>query len=326
MEPCVLSDVLCRLPKQDDPNLLVGFDNSDDASVYKINDELAIIQTVDIFPPVVDDPYDYGQIAAANALSDVYAMGGVPKLALNIFCFPEEKPKEIAGEILRGGYEKAQEAGVVIAGGHTIKDREPKYGLSVTGFANPESIITNGNAKPGDVLILTKPIGTGVLTTAAKVELLETQAYSDMISVMRRLNRYDAEVMRNFNVSSCTDITGFGLLGHAYEMAAASECSMVIDADNVPLLCSAGLFAEEGLIPAGAYSNREFLDGKVSVADDVKLFIEDLLYDPQTSGGLLISISEKESMKLLTRLKDVNENVAVIGWVEDYSEHYIIVK
>ena len=326
MEPCVLSDVLCRLPKQDDPNLLVGFDNSDDASVYKINDELAIIQTVDIFPPVVDDPYDYGQIAAANALSDVYAMGGVPKLALNIFCFPEEKPKEIAGEILRGGYEKAQEAGVVIAGGHTIKDREPKYGLSVTGFANPESIITNGNAKPGDVLILTKPIGTGVLTTAAKVELLETQAYSDMISVMRRLNRYDAEIMRNFNVSSCTDITGFGLLGHAYEMAAASECSMVIDADNVPLLCSAGLFAEEGLIPAGAYSNREFLDGKVSVADDVKLFIEDLLYDPQTSGGLLISISEKESMKLLTRLKDVNENVAVIGWVEDYSEHYIIVK
>ena len=326
MEPCVLSDVLCRLPKQDDPNLLVGFDNSDDASVYKINDELAIIQTVDIFPPVVDDPYDYGQIAAANALSDVYAMGGVPKLALNIFCFPEEKPKEIAGEILRGGYEKAQEAGVVIAGGHTIKDREPKYGLSVTGFANPESIITNGNAKPGDVLILTKPIGTGVLTTAAKVELLETQAYINMISVMRRLNRYDAEVMRNFNVSSCTDITGFGLLGHAYEMAAASECSMVIDADNVPLLCSAGLFAEEGLIPAGAYSNREFLDGKVSVADDVKLFIEDLLYDPQTSGGLLISISEKESMKLLTRLKDVNENVAVIGWVEDYSEHYIIVK
>ena len=305
---------------------MVGFDNSDDASVYKINDELAIIQTVDIFPPVVDDPYDYGQIAAANALSDVYAMGGVPKLALNIFCFPEEQPKEIAGEILRGGYEKAQEAGVVIAGGHTIKDREPKYGLSVTGFANPESIITNGNAKPGDVLILTKPIGTGVLTTAAKVELLETQAYSDMISVMRRLNRYDAEVMRNFNVSSCTDITGFGLLGHAYEMAAASECSMVIDADNVPLLCSAGLFAEEGLIPAGAYSNREFLDGKVSVADDVKLFIEDLLYDPQTSGGLLISISEKESMKLLTRLKDVNENVAVIGWVEDYSEHYIIVK
>lgn len=317
---------MCGLPKQSDPNLLVGFDNSDDASVYRISDDVAIIQTVDIFPPVVDDPYHYGQIAAANALSDVYAMGGTPKLALNILCFPEEQPKDIASEILRGGYEKVQEAGAIVVGGHTIKDKEPKYGLSVTGFAKPTDIITNGNAKIGDILILTKPIGTGVLTTAAKADLLDRKTYIKMIEVMRSLNKDVAEVMKNYKVSSCTDITGFGLMGHVYEMAKASNKSIVLSTDTLPLFDAAKEFAEEGIIPAGTYSNRAFLDGKVFVESNVELPIEDLMYDPQTSGGLLIALPEKEGQSLVYNLSDITETVAVIGRVEDCRDYRIIVE
>lgn len=326
MEPCVLSDVLCGLPKFDDPNLLVGFETSDDASVYRINDEQAIIQTVDIFPPVVDDPYFYGQIAAANALSDVYAMGGEPKLALNILCFPEDQPAELAGEILRGGCEKVQEAGAMITGGHTIRDREPKYGLSVTGFSHPEDVLTNGGVKPGDVLILTKPLGTGVLTTAAKADLLEKAAYDAMIRTMGRLNKYAAETMRRFAVSGCTDVTGFGLLGHACEMAAASGCSLVIDSAAVPYLPEAKAFAEEGVIPAGSYRNREFLRGKISVSGSVELAAEDLLYDPQTSGGLLIALPERDGVRLLHMLEEAGEEAALIGWTQERKDCHIIVK
>lgn len=326
MEPCVLSEVLCGLPKFSDPNLLVGFETSDDASVYKVSDELALIQTVDIFPPVVDDPYQYGQIAAANALSDVYAMGGEPKLALNIFCFPDDQPKEIAGEILCGGYEKAAEAGAVITGGHTIKDREPKYGLSVTGFIRPEDILTNGNTKAGDVLILTKPLGTGILTTAAKADLLDEQTHSELIEAMSLLNKYAAEVMRRFNVHSCTDVTGFGLLGHAYEMAAAAGCAIVIDSKSVPVFTAAVDLAEEGIIPAGAYNNRKFLDGNVSVHGNVELSAEDILYDPQTSGGLLIALPEEDGEKLLRELKNVTGTAALVGYAEEYQNYHIIVK
>lgn len=326
MEPCVLSDVLCGLPKFDDPNLLVGFETSDDASVYLINDEQAIIQTVDIFPPVVDDPYFYGQIAAANALSDVYAMGGEPKLALNILCFPENQPVEIAGEILRGGYEKVQEAGAMITGGHTIRDKEPKYGLSVTGFSHPKDVLRNGGVKPGDVLLLTKPLGTGVLTTAAKADLLEKPAYDAMIRTMGRLNKYAAETMRHFAVSGCTDVTGFGLLGHAYEMAAASGYSLVIDSAAVSYLPEAKAFAEEGIIPAGSYRNRDFLGGKVSVAKSVELAAEDLLYDPQTSGGLLIALPERDGVRLLHMLEETGEEAALIGWAQERKDCHIIVK
>lgn len=326
MEPCVLSDVLCGLPKFDDPNLLVGFETSDDASVYRISDELAIIQTVDIFPPVVDDPYFYGQIAAANALSDVYAMGGEPKLALNILCFPENQPVEIAGEILRGGHEKALEAGAMITGGHTIRDKEPKYGLSVTGFSHPKDVLINGGVKPGDVLILTKPLGTGVLTTAEKADMLEKPAYDAMIRIMRRLNKYAAETMRHFSVSGCTDVTGFGLLGHAYEMAAASRCSLVIDSAAVPYLPEAKALAEEGIIPAGSYRNRDFLGGKVSVARSVELAAEDLLYDPQTSGGLLIALPERDGVRLLHMLEEAGEEAALIGWTQERKDCHIIVK
>lgn len=326
MEPCVLSDVLCGLPKFDDPNLLVGFETSDDASVYRLSDELAVIQTVDIFPPVVDEPYFYGQIAAANALSDVYAMGGEPKLALNILCFPENQPVEIAGEILRGGFEKVQEAGAMITGGHTIRDKEPKYGLSVTGFIHPGDVLTNGGVKPGDVLILTKPLGTGILTTAAKADILEKPAYDAMLQVMSRLNKYEAEVMRRFPVSGCTDVTGFGLLGHAYEMAAAGECSLTIDSATVPYLPKVRELAEEGILPAGAYRNRAFLDGRVSIAEGVKLATEDILYDPQTSGGLLIALPEQDGLRLLHALEEVTETAALVGWVQERKEYHIVVK
>ncbi len=326
MEPCVLSDVLGGLPKFDDPKLLVGFETSDDASVYLLNDEQVMIQTVDIFPPVVDDPYFYGQIAAANALSDVYAMGGEPKLALNILCFPDNQPVEIAGEILRGGYEKAQEAGAMITGGHTIRDQEPKYGLSVTGFSHPKDVLTNGGAKPGDVLVLTKPLGTGILTTAAKADLLEKPAHDAMIRTMGRLNKYAVETMRRFAVSGCTDVTGFGLLGHAYEMAAASGCTLAIDSAAVSYLPEAKAFAEEGIIPEGSYRNRAFLGGKVSVAKGIALAVEDLLYDPQTSGGLLIALPERDGARLLHELEEAGEEAALIGWAQEREARHIIVK
>ncbi|MEG1583487.1 MAG: selenide, water dikinase SelD, partial [Anaerovorax sp.] len=206
------------MPKFSDPKLLVGFDTSDDASVYLLDDETALIQTVDIFPPIVDDPYEYGQIAAVNALSDVYAMGGEPKLALNILCYPEDLPKEVIQAILQGGYEKVLEAGAVISGGHTLKDAEPKYGLSVTGFAHPKDILLNSGIKPGDVLILTKALGTGILTTAQKAGILERENYAELVKSMCTLNKYTADIMKRFAINSCTDITGFGFLGHTYEM------------------------------------------------------------------------------------------------------------
>ncbi len=308
---------MCHLPKFEDPDLLVGFDTSDDAAVYQINDDTAMIQTVDIFPPVVDDPYEYGQVAAANSLSDVYAMGGSPKLALNIFCFPQDLPKDVVQAILQGGYEKVAEAGAVIAGGHTIQDKEPKYGLSVTGFVSPDRILRNNGAKPGDLLLATKGVGTGALTTAAKADLLEETQYREMITSMASLNKGTAEIMSHFPVNSCTDVTGFGLLGHAFEMAAGSKQTIFLNASAVPLLSGAFEMAEMGMIPAGAYKNRDYLSGRVQINSKIPLALEDLLYDPQTSGGLLISLPEKEAIALSKALKDEGELGAIIGWVED---------
>lgn len=303
----------------------MGFDTSDDASVYRINDQTAIIQTVDIFPPVVDDPYEYGQIAAVNSLSDVYAMGGKPKLALNIFCFPETMPKDIAQAILQGGYEKVAEAEAIITGGHTIQDPTPKYGLSVTGFIHPADVLTNSSMKPGDVLILTKAIGTGVLTTAAKGGLLESVDYRAMIDTMTTLNKYAAEAMETVKVHSCTDVTGFGLLGHAFEMAHGSHCTMRIDAGKLPLLSQAKEMAEMGIIPAGAYRNREYLEDIVFVGSSVPLATEDLLYDPQTAGGLLISLPEREAFKLLDAL-DADGTARIIGWAEEFKDYCVFVE
>lgn len=310
------------MPKFSDPNLLVGFDTSDDASVYKMDENTALIQTVDIFPPVVDDPYEYGQIAAVNSLSDVYAMGGDPKLALNIFCFPEDLPKDVVQAILQGGYEKVQEAGALITGGHTIQDNEPKYGLSVTGFAHPAEILMNNNVKDGDVLILTKALGTGILTTAAKAGLLDEAAYKALVKSMTQLNKYPAEIMKKYGVNSCTDVTGFGLLGHAFEMAYGSGVTINLDHTKLPVLPEAFDMAETGIIPAGAYRNREYLDDVVLVKEKVSLAAEDILYDPQTAGGLLISLPESEGMKLAKELGGAAE---IIGWAGTFNEYSVIV-
>ena len=313
------------MPVFDDPALMVGFDTSDDAAVYRLDEKTALIQTVDIFPPVVDDPYDYGRIAAANALSDVYAMGGSPLLALNICCFPEELPEEVIREVMRGGYEKVKEAGAVIAGGHTIKDKEPKYGLSVTGLAEPSWVLINSGARPGDALILTKGLGTGILTTAVKADMAGEEDCRLMIESMSRLNRYAAESMKSFHVNSCTDITGFGLLGHALEMADGSDVSIRVDHTAIPFLSGALEMAEMGMIPAGAYRNREYLSGKVFVGRDVPLPVEDILYDPQTSGGLLISVPGREGERLAAQLRNVGEKAAVIGYGEERKDYSIIV-
>ena len=305
---------------------MVGFDASDDAAVYRINDDTAMIQTADFFPPVVDDPRSFGRIAAANALSDVYAMGGTPRLAINLLCFPTCLNLEIVREILAGGADKVVEAGAVIAGGHSIEDTEPKYGLCVTGFARPEEILTNSGAKPGDLLVLTKPVGTGVLSTAAKAELLTDGQMKEMIDLMSTLNKGAQEVMLPLKPSACTDITGFGLLGHVNELAEGSGVTVQLWADTVPFASGALELARDGIIPAGAYRNRNYLEGKVKVEEAVALEVSDLLFDPQTAGGLLISIPEERGVELVRRLNDRGIPGAVIGQVQSkgaYTVHVL---
>lgn len=309
---------MCQLPKFDDPNLLVGFDTSDDAAVYKIDENTALIQTVDIFPPVVDDPFLYGQIAAANSLSDVYAMGGAPKLAMNILCMPESMEKSILLEVLQGGYSKCKEADAIVCGGHTIKDEEPKYGLCVSGFVHPQRILKNAGACEGDVLILTKPIGTGILNTAMKADLLMPSSVKALGESMSSLNKAAAEIIQKFTVNACTDVTGFGLIGHANEMAEGSDKTIVIESSCVPLLPEAYEMAEMGIVPKGAYNNRNWMGCSASVGRKVPLAISDLLYDPQTSGGLLVSVPEKEGLKLIAALKDAVPVAEIIGHVGSF--------
>lgn len=297
---------------------MVGFDTSDDAAVYKINDQLAMIQTVDFFPPIVDDPYTFGQIAAANAISDIYAMGGVPKLAMNLICFPTCLDLEIMEQILQGGYSKVQEAGAIIAGGHTIEDNEPKYGLCVTGYVHPKDILANSTAREGDILVLTKSLGTGILSGAAMAEILPADDYALMTKMMSRLNRYAQEAMMPSCPSSCTDITGFGLLGHAAEMAKGSGKTIELFSQNVPALPQALKLAREGMIPAGAYNNMAYLEKDVEISKGVPLELSDVMYDPQTSGGLLIAVSEEETQNLCRRLKDNGEEAHIIGYVKAF--------
>ena len=305
----------------------MGFDTSDDAAVYRLNDEIALIQTVDIFPPVVDDPYSYGKIAAANSLSDVYAMGGRPKLALNIFCFPKDLPKDTVQAILQGGYEKVQEADAIICGGHTIKDPVPKYGLSVTGFVHPSRVLKNNAVEPGDLLILTKAVGTGVLTTAEKGGLLSVTEQKDLYRSMETLNRYAAEVMEKYSaVHACTDITGFGLLGHTFEMADGSGCSLYLDSSRIPILTGAREYASMGLVPEGSYRNRGYLDDLVSISSLVEEDLSDLFFDPQTSGGLLIAVSEKEGELLLEQMRETVPEAEIIGYAESYKEYPLYVE
>ena len=313
----VLSQLLEGIRVHRDPNLLVGFDKSDDASVYKLSDELALVQTVDFFPPIADDPYLFGQIAATNALSDVYAMGGEPKLCLNIMAVPETMPREAVHDILRGGYDKVYEAGALITGGHSILDDEPKYGLAVTGFVHPEKMLTNAAARPGDVLVLTKPLGIGVLTSAGKAELLTEETVAHMNRLMTTLNKSARDVMVRHRVHACTDVTGFGLLGHGFEMAQGSDVELHISVGSVDLLPEALEFARMGVLPAGMYRNRTFAEPAVD-AGTVETAVQDLLFDPQTSGGLLMAVAPEDADALLAELAPVVPSAQRIGTVSPY--------
>lgn len=306
-----------------DPRLIVGYDKSDDASVYVLDNENALIQTTDFFPPIVDDPYLYGQIAAANALSDVYAMGGEPKLALNIMCITDSMDKDTVSEILRGGYAKVYEAGAIITGGHTISGAEPIYGLAVSGFVHPDKVLTNSGAKPGDKLILTKPLGVGIITTAAKAGLVENDLLDKVYAQMSTLNKKARDIMVKYAPHSCTDVTGFSLLGHSYEMAQGSGCSIHLQVDKIPYHKEAYEFADMGFIPAGAYRNREFAEGGVKVCGDISRAMQDICYDPQTSGGLLVSLDGEVAEACLKEMIENSIDAKIIGEVTELGEHSI---
>jgi selenide,water dikinase len=314
------------LPTRYDERLLVGYDKSDDASVYLINDELALVQTVDFFPPIVEDPYLFGQIAATNSLSDVYAMGGEPKLAMNVMCLDKHKDMSVVKEILRGGYEKAYEAAVVITGGHTIEDEESKYGLSVTGFVNPKKLLLNSSAHEGDVLILTKPLGIGILTTAAIGDMVAPELLQTIYAQMAQLNKTARDCMVKYDVHGCTDVTGFALLGHAYEMAKGSGLTIHLDVDKIPYHHEAYEMAAMGFVPAGAYRNRAFAAGHVKLQRDISTPMQDILYDPQTSGGLMIAVAEKDAAKLLEELKGAIPCAEPVGYITARGEAEIILE
>jgi selenide, water dikinase len=294
-----LDQALQGLPRVHTPNVLVGFDTSDDAGVYRLTPECALVQTVDFFTPIVDDPYTFGAIAAANSLSDVYAMGGTPLTALSILAYPASGDLDDLREILRGGTEKIHEAGCVVLGGHSIADDEMKFGYSVTGQVHPDRVLTNSGARAGDALVLTKPIGTGVISTALKRGLTRDEDVQASIESMLLLNRAACEAMLRFHVHGCTDITGFGLLGHAREMAAGSGVALRIDADSVQFLSGAVEYAAAGAQPGGLKNNREFAGGCVTFGRQIAPEIEALLYDPQTSGGLLVSLPDAEADALV---------------------------
>ena len=320
-----LSRLLEGFRTHSDPRLIVGYDKSDDASVYVINEETALVQTTDFFPPIVDDPFLFGVIAATNALSDVYAMGGEPRLALNLMCITDRMDKETVQEILRGGYDTAYRADTIITGGHTISGAEPIYGLAVSGFVRPDKVLKNCGAMPGDVLLLTKPLGIGILTTTLKAGLLEDKALEKRIyDQMATLNRTARDIMVKYPVHSCTDVTGFALLGHGYEMASGSSCTLHIDTTAVPYHKEAYEFAEMGLIPAGAYRNRQYAEPGVIVAGQVSRAMQDILYDPQTSGGLLIAVPEVSAPALLKELRDSIPSASEIGYVTEAEDAAVV--
>ena len=300
-----------------DPKLIVGYDKSDDASVYYLDENTALVQTTDFFPPIVDDPYLYGQIAATNAISDIYAMGGEPKLALNIMCVSDKMGKKAVQEVLRGGYDKAYEAGLIITGGHTINGAEPIYGLAVSGFVHPQKVLTNSGAQPGDVLILTKPLGIGILTTSAKADMVEKDVMDRIYKQMATLNKAARDIMVKYSVHSCTDVTGFSLMGHGYEMAQGSGVTLHIKSAGVPYHPEAYELAEMGFIPAGAYRNREFAEAGVKNVAGISRALEDIFFDPQTSGGLLFAIPAEEADKCLAELKESVPAAAIIGYVTE---------
>lgn len=303
------------MPKSSNPNLLVGFSKADDAGVFQIDDKRAIVQTVDFFPPIVDDPYYFGQIAAANALSDIYAMGGTPLTALNIVGFPPKMNPKILTEILRGGSDKIDEANAVTVGGHSIKDGELKYGVSCTGIVDIDKIVKNDNAQPGDRLFLTKPLGTGIITTAIKKGMASKEDADEVVRVMAELNRKAAELMVRNGAHAATDITGYGLLGHTFEIAEASGASIRIDFNSLPLLNNVLQYAKDGALTGGANANRDYIEKKVQLSEKLTKPETDLLFDAQTSGGLLIAMPEKSAGAFIKDAENSGLSVFEIGLV-----------
>jgi selenide,water dikinase len=305
----------------------VGRETSDDAGVYRLSDDLALVQTLDFITPVVNDPYDFGRIAAANSLSDVYAMGGRPVTAMNVVCFPvKTMDKQILKEILRGGLEKVHESGAALVGGHSVEDPEIKFGLSVTGLVHPQRVLTNAGVQAGDALVLTKPIGTGILATAMKASLISPSAEARAIEVMATLNRTAAEVMAHFPVHGCTDVTGFGLLGHALEMALGSGVTLHLESGSVPLLPEVLDLVQMGMVPAGSFSNRSFCSHQVHAASSVSAELLDILSDAQTSGGLIIALPAQRAPRLVEALQGRGvEDAAVIGHAVQRREGAIMI-
>lgn len=313
------------LPKFDDPDVIVGTETSDDAGVYRLRPDLAIVNTVDFFTPIVDDPYTFGQIAAANSLSDIYAMGGEPKTALNIVCFPKGKMDLwVLGEVLKGGAEKAREAGVAIVGGHSIIDPEIKYGMAVTGVIHPDKILRNVGVQEGDALVLTKPLGTGVITTALKKGKASKASVQEAVATMAELNRTASTVMRGYPVHACSDVTGFGLLGHAMEMASGSSVTLILESGRLPLLKRARHLAEKGYLTGGCKRNREYLQDKITVDSSIRAGLVEMAFDPQTSGGLLIAVPQKSAPKLVGELHDAGlKYAAAIGYATSLQKAWV---
>ena len=311
----MLKDSLLGIPKFSDPNLIVGFDSSDDGAVFKLSDDIAIIKTLDFFPPMVDDPYLFGQIAAANALSDIYAMGGAVKVALNIVAFPETEDPAVLATILKGGAEKVMEAGGVLCGGHSISDATIKYGLSVTGVVHPDKIMHNNRCRIGDKIILTKPLGVGLVTTAYRVGEANEDSYNQAVTSMLTLNKYAFEIAREYDISSLTDVTGFGFLGHLNEMVDAGQSySIRVDSSQVNYIPEAMRLAQEFLLTSAGQKNRNFLADKVEF-DGVTDAMQEILFDPQTSGGLLIAVSDADAAPLMERLQELPLASCLVGCV-----------
>ena len=327
LRPQLLEKVLAGMPVPNDARILVGTDTSDDAAVYAIDERLAIVQTVDFFTPIVDDPFQFGAISAANSLSDVYAMGGTPLFALNIVGFPSNRlPLTVLEQILRGAQSKAEEAGISIIGGHTVDDTEPKFGLAVTGLVDRDKIITNRGARPGDVLVLTKPVGTGILSTALKRGILESDTAELLVRTMSVLNRKASEAMREVGVNACTDITGFGLLGHLLEMMSGSQTTAVVSAGKVPVLSGVAGLVASGVVPGGTESNLAYTEPQVEYHREISRTTRLILNDAQTSGGLLISLPRNRLDPLVDRLRSAGEEAAVIGEVVPAGSKRIVVE
>ncbi len=303
----------------------MGLDTSDDAAVYQLNEEMALIQTLDFFTPVVDDPYTYGQVAAANALSDVYAMGGKPLVAMNIVCFPDCLDPSVLKDILLGGADKVKESGALLVGGHSVEDDEPKYGLSVSGMVHPSKVLANNTARPGDILILTKPLGLGIINTAIKAEMATEGQYRDAVDTMTTLNKYAMEALENVTIHACTDITGFGIIGHGKEMAEGSGVSVEFFSEQMPVIEGAEDLAKMGIIPGGMYTNRKYMEGAVENHCKNEAML-DIMYDPQTSGGLLISIPQGQRDKALKALENTGKTpFAEVGRVTEKKEKAIYI-